>query len=487
MKKILFALVAALVVVATVVLVRTARLTSGQLEVEPVAEMAVNAQAAAGRLAQMLRFRTLSHEDPAMFDRNEFLALHDFFQREFPRVHAALTREVVGGYSLLYTWKGQDEDAALKPVLLMGHMDAVPVEPGTQQDWSYPPFAGRIAGGFVWGRGAMDDKAAVLAILEAVEMLLAEGFEPRRTVYLAFGHDEEIGGTGGAAAVASRLESQRVELDWVLDEGGAVFEGLLPGVHHPVAMVNVAEKGYVNFELTVDSPGGHSSMPPPHTAVGVLSDAIRKLEVNPMAASLAGPTRAMLETLAPEMTFFSKVGLANLWLFEGLVHRRLAKQLRTNALIRTTTAATIFQSGVKANILPTRARAVVNFRIRPGETIQGVHQHVRSVIADDRVQIRAMEDGRGPSRVSGPDSEGFRVVERTIREVFPNALVVPGLLTGGTDSVHYAKLTANIYRFSPQVFQPADLARLHGINERTSVAGFADQIRFFAQLIRNSG
>ena len=477
MRKILFSFVAALVLVATVALVRTVRLTSDQLEVEPVAEMVVNTQAAAEHLSQVLRFRTLSHEDPAMFDRDEFLALHNFFQQEFPRVHTALIREVVAGYSLLYTWKGQDEDTALKPILLMGHMDAVPVEPGTEQDWSYPPFEGRIVEGFVWGRGAMDDKAAVLAILEAVEMLLAEGFVPRRTVYLAFGHDEEIGGgRRGCGCFSVAITS-----------GGAVFEELLPGVNKPMAMVNVAEKGYVNLELTVDSLGGHSSMPPPQTAVGILSDAIRKLEANPMAASLKGPTRAMLEALAPEMPFFRKVELANLWLFGNLVQRRLANALRTNALIRTSTAATIFQAGVKANILPTRARAVVNFRIRPGETIESVQQHVRSVIADDRVQIRAMKDGRGPSRISNTDSEGFQSVERTIREIFPNTLVVPGLLTGGTDSVQYSKLTLNIYRFSPQVFQPADLPRLHGINERTSVEGFANQIRFFAQLIRNSG
>jgi carboxypeptidase PM20D1 len=232
--------------------------------------------APAQHLSAAIRFRTVSHQDPAQNDQRQWRDLRNFLERTYPATHRALKRELVNGDGLLYTWPGSDPVA--RPVLLMAHQDVVPVEPGTESSWTYPPFDGTIADGFVWGRGALDDKASLILLMEAVESLVTDGFRPRRTVYIASGFDEEVGGHHGAATIAALLASRGVRLEYVLDEGRAVVEGLVPDVPHPVAMIGVAEKGFVSVELTCEMEGGHSSMPPPATAVGVLAAAIDRLE-----------------------------------------------------------------------------------------------------------------------------------------------------------------------------------------------------------------
>ncbi len=244
----------------TALLIRTAIFDSRQIDVRPIERIVLDEDRAIRHLSQALQFETVSHRDPARFDADAFLALRTFLARTFPKTHAALTTEIIGGHSLLFEWAGSDADA--KPILLMAHLDVVPVEPGTEDQWTHPPFAGRIADGFVWGRGALDIKSGVMACLEAVELLVADGFEPARTVYLAFGHDEEVGGMRGAAQIAATLKERGAELLYVLDEGGAITDGIVEGVTQPVAIVAVAEKGFVSVELMVEHEGGHSSMPP---------------------------------------------------------------------------------------------------------------------------------------------------------------------------------------------------------------------------------
>ncbi len=475
-----------LVLLVCVVLLRTMRLTSKQVQAEPAIDVSLDGQKIAERLAQAIRFQTISHQDPAEFRGEEFVGLHEYLERTFPLVHAALTKEVVEEHSLLYKWKGQQEE--LKPILLMGHTDVVPVESGTESDWAHPPFEGRIAEGFVWGRGSMDNKNVVLGVLEAVETLLKEGFQPRQTVYLAFGHDEEIGGQGGAHRIAALLHSRGVELEYVIDEGLCVIEGIMPNVSEPVALVGIAEKGYVSIELTAENEGGHSSMPPEHTAIGILSAAILKLERNQLPARMDGPARQLFGTLAPEMPFAMRIVFANLWLFGGLVKRQLAASPATNAMIRTTTAPTMLEAGVKENILPTTAKAIVNFRVLSGDSIASVIEHVRQAVADPRVEIKRLEGfGGEPSFVSDTDSPSFSALEHTIRQVFPKVIVAPGLVMGATDSRHYADLTQSIYRFTPMWLSQEDLDRVHGINERISIEGYERAVRFYMRLIRNSG
>lgn len=484
-KRVLLLLALFLALVAAVLLINTLRFTSKQVRVEPVEPLAVDEEGAAHRLAEALRFQTVSYQEPEEVKGEEFLAFHHYLEETFPKLHATLTKELVGNYSLLYTWKGRDEK--LKPILLMAHQDVVPVERESLANWAEPPFAGSIAGGYIWGRGAMDDKANLLAIMESVETLVGQGFQPQRTIYLAFGEDEEVGGTIGAAKIADLLGERRVELEYVLDEGLAITEGILPDISHPVALVGIAEKGFVSLELGVEVEGGHSSMPPPQTAIGILSAAVNRLEERQMQASMEGPTRQMLEAIGPEMPFGKKLVMANLWLFKPLVERKLSSAPSTNASIRTTTAATIIEGGIKENVLPTKARAVVNLRISPGDSIESVTRHVRETISDARVKVgRFGSFASEPSPVSSTGAEGYQLVERTIRQLFPETLVAPALVLGGTDSRHFVKLTGNIYRFSAMHLRAEDLERVHGINERIAITDYAGCVRFYYQLIRNS-
>ena len=440
----------------------------------------------AQRLANAITFQTVSHEDSTKFNEKAFRDFQKYLERTFPKVHASMKKETVGDYSLLFTWQGRNHEPL--PVLLAAHMDVVPVGWGTEGGWTYPPFQGRIADGFIWGRGTLDDKVSILGILEATEKLLQAGFVPRRTIYLAFGHDEEIGGLRGAAKIAELLHSRGVKLDYVLDEGLTITEGMVPNIAKPVALIGIAEKGSLSLELSVEGTEGHSSMPPPQTVIGTLSAAISRLEHQQFPARMEAPVKKMFEALAPEMPLGMKVVFSNLWLFEGLVNKKLTTAPRTNAIIRTTIAPTIFQAGVKENILPAKATAIVNYRILPGDTIDTVLQNVRKTINDPRVEITVLEKLKSePSNIADIESQGYRAVEQAIRKVFPETLVAPGLVVAVTDSRHYSTLTGNIFHFSPIRLRSEDLQRIHGTDERISIENYDEAVRFYAQLIRNEG
>lgn len=487
MKKLVLFVGAVLLILAAVVIFRTARLgRAPAVSVQATADFQVNAAEAAERFAGAIRFPTVSFMDRTQTDSAAFLGLHQYFADTYPNIERVLTRETVSGLSLLYTWEGREPN--LEPIVLMGHIDAVPVIPGTEGDWTHGPFEGAIADGYVWGRGTMDDKMTVVSILEAVEHLIGEGFQPRRTIYLAFGHDEEIGGPEGAKVIAELL-TERIggQFAYVLDEGGFITEGFIPSVDGTIALIGIAEKGYVSFELRIDGAGGHSSVPPPHTNVGILAEAITKLEAKPFPRRLGGPVRTMMETIGPRMSFTSRMALANLWLFGPIVTRRMAATPNGAAMVRTTTAATMFDAGVKDNVLPITASAVVNFRILPGETVSSVRERVRQVIDDDRIQISAVSVENEPSPASDPNSSAYRMIEQTIHQVIPgDILVTPYLVFGGTDAKHYSGRSPNVFRFLPISMGEGDLERFHGTNERVAVDNLAFSIRYFYQLIRNS-
>ena len=484
MKKILLGIAAAVLLLSGVGLARTARFLPAETPITPLPEIAIDDRAAE-RLAGAIRIPTISHEDSEAFDAAAFQSLHAYLGTEFPNVHARLLREKVAEHSLLYTWTGSDR--ALKPILLMGHMDVVPVEAGTESKWQEPPFSGRVADGFIWGRGAIDNKSAVVGILEAVEMLLKQGFRPQRTVYIAYGHDEEVGGKRGAQVIAALLRSRGIEFEMVLDEGGVIGDGVLNGISAPTALIGIAEKGFVSVELNAQGEGGHSSLPPRQSAIGILSAAIARLEENPMPARLETPTQQMFARIGPEFPFGQRAVFANLWITRRLVMKKLQENPTTNAMVRTTTATTIFQAGTKDNVLPSRARAVVNFRLLPGDSISRVVQHVRNVINDARVDVKpAGKFTAEPSRVSDINAESYRTIERTVREVVPGVVVSPYLVVVVTDSRYFDDLSANIFRFLPLRLARPDLDRMHGTNERIAIADYSAAIRLYRQLIVNA-
>jgi carboxypeptidase PM20D1 len=472
---------AALVLVAGFSLARTARYGTSGLAIDPLPEMNIP-ESAAERLAGSLRFRTISHENSNAFDAQEFQGLHAYLAKVFPEVYSQLRVETVDTHSLLYTWNGTDP--SLNPILLSGHLDVVPIEPATKDEWDKDPFAGQIVDGFIWGRGAIDNKSAVVGTLEAVEGLLRDGFRPNRTVYLAYGHDEEVGGTQGARQISALLKSRGVVLEMVLDEGGVISDGILTGVSQPVALVGIAEKGFVSIELSTRRGGGHSSLPPKETAIGIVSAAIARLEKYPIRARLDGPTLELFDRIGPLLPFTQRAVFANLWLTRGLVVRQLESSPVTNAMVRTTAAPTIFEAGSKDNVLPGQARAVINYRILPGDRIADVAEHVRHVINDNRVQVKiAGRFSAEPSAASSTDSHTFRTLELAIRKIIPHVMVAPYLVVVATDARYYSELSSNIFRFLPLRLTEQDIERMHGTNERLAIKEYKTAIRIYRQLI----
>ncbi|MES2949792.1 MAG: M20 family peptidase [Pseudomonadota bacterium] len=473
-----------LVLLAALLLFNTARQGSRQLQVAPVEAIALNAAAAAERLAGAVRIPTITYDTPTQTSAAEFLKFHAYLAQQFPTAHRVLRREVVNQYSLLYTWPGSDP--AAKPVLLMAHQDVVPIAPGTEKDWQHAPFGGAVQDGFIWGRGAWDDKGNLMAMLEAVEWMVSKGVQPRQTIYLAFGHDEEAGtrsGEDGARAIAALLRGRGVKLDFVLNEGLLVTQGIMKGLDGPVALVGIAEKGYMTLEIHAHAAPGHSSMPHERTAIGSLATALTRLEHQQIPATIRDAAAEMFATVAPEFSGINRVLLSNLWLFEPLVRWQLVRQPSAHAMLRTTTAPTVVHAGNKEQVLPGQANALVNFRLMPGDTQQAVTRHAEHAIADDAIQV----SGKGweASPVSRTDSAAYRAINRSIREVFPTAVVAPGLMVGATDSRYLEDLTDNIYRFSPVRAESQDLARFHGTDERVSVANYAEMIRFYQRLLAN--
>lgn len=486
MKRVLLLLLAVIAGLLGVTGVRAAMVPAPPAPVAGVTPVAVNEATAAARLSGAVKFATVSSTSGGPIDTAAFLGFHDFLARSFPRVHASLTLEKVAGLSLLYRWTGTDSTAA--PVVLMGHMDVVPVPDANVKEWTHGPFSGDVADGYVWGRGTMDDKVTVLAVLEAVEDMLARGEKPARTIYLTFGHDEEVGGRLGASAIVDRLVRRGVKPALVIDEGGVLASGVVPGVSGMAAIVGIAEKGYLSLRLRAKAQGGHSSMPGPRTAVGALSRAIAALEANPFPSELSGPTRGMIEAMAPFAPFAQKLVFANLWLTSPLVVKKLNETPSTAAMLHTTISPTMLSAGIKDNVLPPEATAVVNFRIRPGETMQTVTARVRTLIADTMIVIEPTDSARvDPSPVSDPNSSAFRLIATTIRSMVPGQTVpvLPYLVGGGTDAKYWGPHSSSVYRFLAVPMSDGDLPRIHGVNERMSVKGYATAVTFYEQLMQH--
>ncbi|MGY3607763.1 MULTISPECIES: M20 family peptidase [unclassified Bradyrhizobium] len=477
-------LVAAAVVLAGVLAFNVFSRGSRQLQVAAIPRAAVDAETAASRLAEAIRFRTISSFEKPEQHAPALRGMQAHIEKSFPAFHAAAKREVIAGLSLLYTWEGSDPRA--QPIALLAHQDVVPVAPGTDKDWQQPPYDGVIADGFIWGRGSWDDKGNLYAMLEAAEALAKAGFQPKRTIYFAFGHDEEVAGTRGAKAIAATLASRGIKLDFVLDEGLLITDGIMKGLARQAALIGVAEKGYATLVLSAQATPGHSSMPPRETAIGMMSAALVKLEDHRLPMQIRATVSEMFDTLAPEMNGVNRVILSNLWLFKPLLLREFQKTGPTEAMVRTTTALTIFNAGDKDNVLPGRAEATVNFRLLPGDTQASVTDHVSSTVGNDRISIKPFPGNTDPPSVTGTASASYQTLNRTIREIYPDVIVAPGLMIAATDSRHYADITDNIFRFSPVRANSDDLKRFHGTNERLSIEGYADMIRFYRRFIENS-
>jgi carboxypeptidase PM20D1 len=478
--------IVALLIIIGIVVIKTITFTSKQVEVAPIVPKNFKQEAKMiERLSRAIQYPTISL--PNAIDTAAFTGLAALMKSEFTLVDSLLDFQAVNGFSHVYKWAGKN--ARLSPVLLTAHLDVVPVDESSIDEWQHPPFSGADSSGFIWGRGTLDDKLAAFGILEAVEQLLKEQYIPERTIYIAFGHDEEVSGINGAQKIADYFEEQGIFFEFVMDEGMLIVEDALDGLSQPVAIVGVAEKGYATLTLTAQlKDAGHSSMPPSETAVGLLGKAIYRLETNPFPPSIEGPLAQFFNYVGPEMSLPYKAVFANLWLTEKVLHEQLGKKASTNASIRTTVAPTMLRAGFKENVLPTRASAKVNFRILPGETVESVKAHVRELVDDEHIIVSVSPEAHlfEPSEVSATEAFGFEVIQHTIHEVFPGVIVAPGLMIGGTDGKHYQKVSNNVYRFLPMQLTNEDLKRLHGINERVDKEAYLQLIQFYYRLLENS-
>lgn len=485
-KRLLWGLILALVSILIVMAVRTWK-CAPRPAFEASAEalgVQLDPRRVCERLSQAIQIPSVSAIEPSALDLGRMNQMVDFIEETF----APLVREL--DYerhpaALVFRWQGLQPDLA--PLLLLAHLDVVPVDPGTESEWSQPPFSGAITAGYVWGRGAMDDKASALAILEALEHLLVRGHRPERGVIVAIGLDEEIGGARGAAEVAQLFEDEGLRPHMILDEGFAVLEDIVDVVPVPIAGVGIAEKGALTIELEVSGAGGHSSMPEKETNLGILSRAISALESAPLPARLDGAPARFFDELAREMELAPRFLFANRWITEPILRRILDGEASTGALLRSTTAVTMARAGVASNVLPEIARATVNFRIHTRDSVSSVLEHVRAVVDDPRVEIEVLGESWEPSAVSPTEGEAWELLRTTIRECYPGVCVAPSLVLGGTDSRHYAKLSPNVYRFVGLRLGPDDLARLHGTNERIATRNYLELIRFYLRLITPSG
>lgn len=442
---------------------------------------AIDASAAAVRLGEAIRFRTVSLVQETD-DRAQFEQFQAWMQQRYPAFHRVARREVIGELSLLYTWQGSD--SGQPPLLLLAHQDVVPVPDDTRQAWRVDPFGGVIRDDAVWGRGAIDDKGSLVAILEAAEFLAAQGKQPTRTILFAFGHDEEIGGDNGAVRIAAALAQRRVRAWFVLDEGMAALERH-PLTGGPASMIGISERGSATLRVRAVGQPGHSSMPPPETAVSRVSEAVVRIHDMPIRRSLeGGPALAMMRALAPELSLTNRMAVSNEWLFDPLLQQRMAGDPAAQALLGTTVAPTMINGGVRPNVLPAEATAMINFRIHPRDTAEDLLRRARQEVAElDGVTVDWAETPRDATAISSTTSSSYALLAALSRNMLPDAPVAPGLVLAGTDSRHYAAVAENVYRFQPLLLSSEDIEGLHGVNEHISLENYARMIRFYVGLM----
>ena len=435
---------------------------------------------AAQHLSQAIQIKTVSFGDTLAIDTAEFLKFRKFMETTYPNITAKLPKQTFNEFSYVYKWAGKD--SSLAPYVLMGHMDVVPVEAVAESKWTVPSFSGSIKNDTIWGRGTVDDKFAVIAIMEAVEQLLKENYTPNRTIYLCFGHDEEISGKRGAKFYSQWFKDNNIKPALVLDEGGQIDTKHFEQLKRPMALIGTSEKGYVNIDLTVEIPGGHSSMPSPETAIDVLNKAIVNIRAKQMPGSIPPTIIEMLNRTKSAESFTKRMVLSNLWLFNNVVLQQLSKTKETNAMTHTTLVPTIVHSGIKDNVIPSVAKATFNSRILPGQTSEDVVDFVKKAVNDERVVIKKQTISlMEPSPITSFENPAFKKLENVLYKSVPNVIVSPFLLIGATDSRYFRGFSEAVLNFAPVI----NVKGFHGIDERIGISDLNRTVGFYKQIIKD--
>ncbi len=474
---VLWIVLALLILFLAVILVRTALFRPTEEPVAVPEPVELDREGAVSALQALVRCKTVSRYDHADEDDAEFEKLIALLPTLYPRVTEALPLTRMEDRALLFHWKGKE---AGDPAVLMAHYDVVPVD---ESGWKKPPFDGIIEDGVLWGRGTLDTKVTFNGILYAAEQLLKEGFTPEHDIYFAFSGGEEVNGNG-ACHIVEYFKEHHLTPSLVVDEGGAVVEGVFPGVKAPCALIGIAEKGMMDVRYSVNSAGGHASAPKPHTPVGLLARACTRVEGHPFRFHITKPVAEMFDTLGRRSSFVYRMIFANLWCFAPVLDRLCKKSGgELNALMRTTVAFTRMKGSDASNVIPPTASMVSNIRLNPADTMESGIAYLEKTIADPDVKLEIIQ-GMDPSRISETDCDAYRKVARAVGDTWQGTVVSPYLMVQCSDSRHWGVLSDKVYRFSAMDLTAEERGTIHGNNERirTEVVGRAAE--FFLRLMK---
>lgn len=482
--KIFLIILGIIVLLIALTAIKAALYKAKPIKIEPMQKENVDSARVQKHLSQAIQIKTISNPDDDKVDWSEFDKFHEFLKNEYPLTHKTLKRENVSQASLLYTWQGTDK--SLEPIALLSHQDVVPISEGTYDDWEHDPFEGFNDGEYIWGRGAVDMKNHLICVMEAVETLLEEGYSPKRTVYLCFGHNEEIvaGSNNGAHSIMQVLKDRGVHLDSTLDEGGAIIKANIRGlIDGNLAGIGIAEKGYADYKISVKAKGGHSSQPPKHTAVGMISEAVRDLENHQFKSKMLPSVYNLFNHVGRYTSFPARMVMCNLRLLKPVFIAVMKKFPPAATFVRTTTACTMLSGSPASNVLPQSASVTVNFREMPGDTIADTEAHIKNVIKNKEIEVKFLK-GKEASKVSSTDSEAFKAIDKLAMQISEKNIVAPFLVMGGTDSYHYEEICDNMYRFSPFTLDTAIMLTTHGTNERIPIDQLPIGVEFFKRYIK---
>ena len=453
-------------------------------EVDKLPPEEVDVERFINNLSKAIQYPTIANVDESLVDWSVFDEFHAFLKEAYPLVHEKLDLQIISTRSLMYRWKSAHPER--EPIALLAHQDVVPVTPGTEGDWTHAPFGGEVADGYIWGRGAIDIKNQLIGIMEAVETLLAEDYVPERDVYLCFGHNEEVMAEGeqcGAHSMMMWFKEHGIKLDSVIDEGGAILSVKVDKViDGHLAGIGIAEKGHVDFEISVNAKGGHSSQPPKHSAIGELSKIVCNLENHQFKAELTPQLSSLFNELGKSTTYPVRCVMSNFPILKPLIKRVCTEIPPVASMMRTTTAITMSNGSPAPNVLPQKASVVANFRIMPGQTVEDVEAHIKKY-AGPKAEVKLLS-GKNPSKISPTDSRAFNVISNICKSMDPKVIVAPYLVMGGTDARQYEDVCDNIYRYSPYLMTTELLLTTHGTNERIPIDTLESGVAFFKRYIR---